>query len=152
MLQDLLLILKIIKRTYIAHKKRKVSSDKAVRHTMKSICGIIFLMLSSTTFASECKVDEAKFANQVKLVEQGYGNFIVTAPIELESKPFQTMYLVIENKNKAPLLQGELRTTINNDLAMAHINVTENNGLNAHITIYWGPQGGGCPIIVRKSV
>ncbi len=31
MLQDLLLILKIIKRTYIAHKKRKVSSDKAVR-------------------------------------------------------------------------------------------------------------------------
>ena len=31
MLQDLLLILKIIKRTYIAHKKRKVSFDKVVR-------------------------------------------------------------------------------------------------------------------------
>jgi len=29
-LQYLLLILKIIKRTYFAHKKRKVSSDKVV--------------------------------------------------------------------------------------------------------------------------
>ncbi len=34
MLQDLLLILKIIKRTCVAHKKRKVSSDKAVRHSV----------------------------------------------------------------------------------------------------------------------
>lgn len=129
-----------------------MSSDKAVRHTMKLFCGILILMFSATTLASECEVDETKFADQVKVVEQGYGNFIVTAPIELESKPFQTMYLVIENENKSPLIQGELRTTINNSLAMAHINVSENNGLNAHITIYWEPKGGGCPIIVRKPV
>ena len=30
MLQDLLLLLKITKRAYFAHKKRKVSSDKAI--------------------------------------------------------------------------------------------------------------------------
>ncbi|WP_105182060.1 hypothetical protein [Pseudoalteromonas sp. T1lg21] len=119
---------------------------------MKFTYGIILLMLSSASFASECEVDETKFADRVKLLEQGYNNFIVTAPTELESKPFQTMYLVIENKNKAPLIQGELRTTINNDLAMAHINVTKNSGLNVRITIYWEPQGGGCPIIVRKTV
>ena len=64
---------------------------------MKFTYGIILLMLSSASFASECEVDETKFADRVKLLEQGYNNFIVTAPIELESKPFQTMYLVIEN-------------------------------------------------------
>ena len=37
MLQDLLLILKIIKGTYIAHKKRKVSSDKAVIYFGESV-------------------------------------------------------------------------------------------------------------------
>ena len=109
-------------------------------------------MFSSTTLANECEVDETKFADQVKVVEQGYGNFIITAPIELESKQFQTMYLVIENESKSPLIQGELLSTINNSLAMAHINVSENNGLNAHITVYWEPKGGGCPIIVRKPV
>ena len=119
---------------------------------MKHICGFLVLMLSSTTFANECEVDESKFADQVKLVDQGYGNFIVTAPVELESKPFQTMYLVIEDKNNNPLIQGELRSTINNNLAMAHINVSDNNGLNAHLTVYWEPKGGGCPIIVNKKV
>ncbi len=48
MLQDLLLILKIFKRTYIAHKKRKVSFDKVVMcirsSTIKFSAGLIIGM------------------------------------------------------------------------------------------------------------
>lgn len=42
MLQDFLLILKIIKGTYIAHKKRKVSSDKVVMFNHQKSVGCIF--------------------------------------------------------------------------------------------------------------
>jgi hypothetical protein len=120
---------------------------------MKFVSFILLLFICLPTLASTCEVDENKFSDVVELIDAGYGNFIVSAPTIVDSKTFQTMYLVIENKDgSGPLIQGELRSTIADDLAKAHINVSDNNGLNAYITLYWEPVGGGCPTIVRKRV
>ena len=119
---------------------------------IKHILHIALLSLPLQTFASECSIDEAKYESSIEIHNEGNGNFLISAPTEIESKALVAMRLNVKiNDDLAQSVQGELKINILKNRGYAQINKHSSINLQASVTIFHGGST-GCPIITVKRL
>ena len=120
--------------------------------SIKYILCIAFSLFSLQSIANECSIDETKYEKSIELHSEGNGNFLVSAPVELESKKLVAMRLNVKVKEPlAQSVQGELKINIVEGRGYAHINKQSSINLQTSVTIFHEGST-GCPIITVKAL
>ena len=118
--------------------------------SIKYIFYIAFLFFSFQSIGAECSIDEAKHIKSIEIHSEGYGNFLVSAPIELESKKLVAMRLNVKvNEPLAQSVQGDLKINVVEGRGYVHINKHSSINLQTSVTIFH-ENSTGCPIITVK--
>ncbi|MBB1319924.1 hypothetical protein H5123_20085 [Shewanella sp. SR43-4] len=118
--------------------------------SIKYVLCITFLLFSVQSIADKCSIDEAKYEKLIEIHSEGNGNFLVSAPIELESKKLVAMRLNVKvNEPLAQSVQGELKINVVEGRGYAHINKHSSINLQTSVTVFH-ENSTGCPIITVK--
>ncbi|MEO2266154.1 hypothetical protein V1358_02245 [Pseudoalteromonas sp. YIC-656] len=120
--------------------------------SIKYILQALFLLCSLQAAGSECSIDEEKYEKLIDIHNEGFGNFLVSAPIELESKKLVAMRLNVKiNQPLAQSVQGDLKINVVDGRGYAHINKHSSINLQTSVTIFH-EDSTGCPIITVKTL
>ncbi|MCL1079307.1 hypothetical protein D5R81_14595 [Parashewanella spongiae] len=107
-----------------------------------------------SALSSACVVNKSRYSDTVKVHDEGYGNFLISMPTQVDSLPLKSVYVNVKEKEKDKnkfSVQGKLDVTTQKDRGYVHIRNSRSDTLEISVTV-WHQAGKNCPIITVVQI